>query len=70
MNETEEKQPSKLPSILFFCRDCQKIVFDPKKVGNKYTYACSVCNGKNVVFGTKKSILNYFRIKECEIVSL
>ncbi|HAU40107.1 MAG: hypothetical protein UV80_C0006G0081 [Candidatus Peregrinibacteria bacterium GW2011_GWF2_43_17] len=67
MDKTEEKRSSKLPSILFFCRDCQKIVPDPKKIGNKYIYKCNLCDGKNVVFGTKKSILNYFRIKESSL---
>ncbi len=62
----EEKKNS-VSNILFFCRDCQKVVAEPKKVGSKYVYKCSVCDGKNVAFGTKKSICDYFHLKDRDL---
>lgn len=49
--------------IIFYCKDCMEIV-DAKKIGKKYIYSCPKCKGKNVAFGTEKSIKNYFHIKE------
>ena len=57
MSETESK-------ILFYCRDCSKVVLNPKKKGEKYEYACSICNGERVAFGTEKAICDFFNIKE------
>ncbi len=63
----EEKEKNKISNILFFCRDCQKVVPDPKRIGKKYSYKCSACDGKNVAFGTKKSICDYFHLKEKDL---
>lgn len=66
---TDEKDnSSKIPNILFFCRDCQKVVPDPKKIGAKYAYQCPTCDSKNVAFGTKRSICDYFHLKEKDLV--
>lgn len=45
--------------IVFYCKDCRKIV-DGVKIGKKYVYKCPVCNGKNVAFGTDKSIKSFY----------
>lgn len=50
-------------SVLFYCKDCEKIV-DTDKVGSKYVYKCKKCGTKNVAFGTKKSIYSFFHIEE------
>ncbi|MBN1258519.1 hypothetical protein JXA05_02050 [Candidatus Peregrinibacteria bacterium] len=47
--------------IVYYCLDCQKIV-PPKRIGNKFRFGCTVCNGENVTFGTEKSIANYYRL--------
>lgn len=45
--------------IVFFCKDCEKIV-DGIKIGRKYVYKCPVCGTKNVAFGTERSIKNFY----------
>lgn len=50
-------------TIVFYCKDCGKIV-EAAKVGKRYVYSCNVCGTKNVAFGTEKSIKSFFRIKE------
>ncbi|MBU1019518.1 MAG: hypothetical protein ABII07_05890 [Patescibacteria group bacterium] len=64
---TEEKQLVDAPDILFFCRECQKIVKEPKKIGSKYIYKCPVCSSENVAFGTRKSVCSYFHVKDKEL---
>lgn len=55
------------PEMTFFCRDCQWVVVDPKKRGHKYEYQCPICKGPKVVFGTRRSIVDYFNIKEAAL---
>lgn len=50
-------------NIVFFCKDCDKIV-DATSVGNKFVYRCNICKTKNVAFGTEKSIKNFYHIKD------
>lgn len=50
-------------SILFYCKDCDKIV-DTERFGKKYVYKCKKCGTKNVAFGTKKSIYSFFHVQE------
>ncbi|MFA4890952.1 MAG: hypothetical protein WC604_01175 [Candidatus Gracilibacteria bacterium] len=49
--------------IVFYCKDCEKIV-SAEKIGKKYVYKCKLCGTKNVAFGTEKSIKSFFRVKE------
>ncbi len=64
----EEQEKKSTSNIIFFCRDCQKVVDKPQKVGSKYVYKCPICDGKGVAFGTKKSICDYFHLKEKDLV--
>ncbi|MBI4975041.1 hypothetical protein HZC20_00010 [Candidatus Peregrinibacteria bacterium] len=50
-------------NIIFYCKDCEEIV-DTNRVGRKYVYTCKKCGTKNVAFGTKKSIYNFFRLED------
>ncbi|MDX9970301.1 MAG: hypothetical protein RBS56_00130 [Candidatus Gracilibacteria bacterium] len=59
--EVQEKEPV----IVFYCKDCQEIV-KTHKVGSKYVYKCAKCGTKNVAFGTKKSISNFFKLDKGE----
>jgi len=66
MTETkspETKSPATKSPIVFYCKDCEKIV-DASKFGKRYVYTCKICGTKNVAFGTEKSIKNFFRIPE------
>ena len=59
----EEIAPPQQPAqaitrIVFFCKDCEKIV-DGVKIGRKYVYKCPLCSTKNVAFGTEKSIRSF-----------
>jgi len=49
--------------IVFYCKDCEKIV-EVDRVGKKFVYRCRECKTKNVAFGTEKSIVNYFHVKD------
>jgi hypothetical protein len=51
--------------IVFFCKDCQKIV-DVKPVGRKFCYRCAICDTKNVAFGTEQSVRNFYHVDEIE----
>ncbi len=53
----EEGIPTK---INYYCRDCKKEI-QPKKVNKKFKFSCSECKGKNVSFGSEKSIGNYYK---------
>ncbi|MFA6528131.1 MAG: hypothetical protein WCT46_01160 [Candidatus Gracilibacteria bacterium] len=64
----EVKQNAEVPTIVFFCRDCQHVISNPQKIGVKYEYKCGVCKGTDVAFGTRKSILDYFRLKEKDLI--
>ena len=55
-----ESQP--VSPIMFYCRDCQKIA-QTEKVGTRYVYKCTQCQGNNVAFGTEKSVRNFFHLK-------
>jgi hypothetical protein len=50
--------------ILFYCKDCQKVIEKPEKHPSKYIYKCNICSGKKVSFGTKESICDFFHIKD------
>ncbi len=49
--------------IVFYCKDCEMIV-PTSKLPGKYVYKCKKCGTKNVAFGSKKSIFNFFHIEE------
>lgn len=50
--------------VIFYCKDCEKIVKADRAFGKKYVYKCRICKTKNVAFGTEKSIMNYFHVEE------
>ena len=58
---SSEKSVTSDPTIVFYCKDCEKIV-NTDRVGKKYVYKCKDCGTKNVAFGTDKSIKSFFRI--------
>ena len=47
--------------IVFFCKDCEKII-EGIKIGRKYVYKCPDCGTKNVAFGTEKSINSFYHL--------
>lgn len=49
--------------IVFFCKDCEKIV-KAYAIGRKFVYKCSICSTKNVAFGTEKALRGFYRVKE------
>lgn len=62
---TDAPKEEESQEVVFYCKDCEEVV-DTQRVGRKYVYKCRKCGTKNVAFGTKKSILSFFRIKEEE----
>ncbi|MBI2638200.1 hypothetical protein HYW83_01280 [Candidatus Peregrinibacteria bacterium] len=57
----KEDQKIEAVRIVFYCKDCEKIV-DGVKVGRKYVYRCPLCQTKNVAFGTEKSIKSFYHV--------
>jgi hypothetical protein len=49
--------------IIFFCKDCSNIV-DAEKCGNRYVYKTKKCGTKNVAFGSRKSIVGFYKLEE------
>lgn len=60
-NESDVSQSKAQVHIVFYCKDCEKIV-EGMKVGRKYVYRCPVCKTKNVAFGTEKSIRSFYHV--------
>lgn len=60
-NVVQETAQTSQIRIVFYCKDCEKIV-DGQKVGRKYVYKCPVCHTKNVAFGTEKSIKSFYHL--------
>lgn len=59
----EEAKPEDRGGIVFYCKDCEKIVATDR-VGMRYVYKCKKCKTKNVAFGTEASIKKFFHIEE------
>lgn len=50
--------------IIYYCKDCKRIVDGKSRKGRKrYSFACSICGGRDVAYGTEKSIINFYHIK-------
>jgi len=49
--------------IVFYCRECKKIVDEPVKKANKYEYSCPVCKSERVSFGTRQAVSDFFQAK-------
>ena len=47
--------------IVYYCRDCEKLI-KPKRMGKQFKFACTVCNGDNVAFGSEQAIQNYYKV--------
>lgn len=59
----EEGLDQETAGVLFFCRNCQKIVqVEKKQTKKKMQFACKECGKKEIAFGTETSIQNYFHI--------
>ena len=49
--------------VAFFCRDCRKLV-DTKKAEKGLKFVCAECNGKDISFGTRRSLINHFHLND------
>lgn len=56
---TEERDPKK---ITFFCKECKEVA-EVHRDGKKYVFNCKKCGGKNVAYGTWKSVADFFHLK-------
>ena len=52
--------------IVYYCRDCKKVT-KPKRIGKKFKFNCTECNGSNVAFGSEESIQHYYKITPSEL---
>jgi len=53
-----------MTEVLFYCKDCQRVVLDPVKHPKRYEYNCPICKSDRVAFGTRAAICDFFHIKE------
>lgn len=58
---SDEKPVSPEAPIVFYCKDCKKVV-DAVRKGNKYEYSCPECKSDRVSFGTRQAIGDFFQI--------
>ena len=59
---TDETTTAEAP-IVFYCRDCKKVLDAPVKKGNKYEYSCPDCKSERVSFGTRQAVSDFFQAK-------
>lgn len=55
-------EPTEIPEedrIGFYCKKCKELV-EKNQVGKKYVYECNECGGKDVAFGTIRSLNEYY----------
>jgi len=64
MSHNKKENAGEPTKIVYYCKDCEKIVKAQKITPRKLKFKCQVCQGKNVSFGTEKSIKNHYRIKD------
>lgn len=61
----KNKFTEEFDGIVFYCKDCKKIVeaerLAPTKK-QKVKFKCNECNSKNIFYGTKRGIEAYFHI--------
>lgn len=54
--------------IIYYCKDCKRIVDASSRKGKKnYSFSCKLCKGKEVAYGTEKSIISYYRIRPAQL---
>lgn len=58
-------ETGKATKITYYCGDCKKLI-TPKRMGKKFQFSCSECKGKNVAFGSEKSIQSYYKVSDPE----
>ncbi len=63
LKELREQSKGKDSCIIFFCKDCQKVV-PTTKDRKRYVYTCNECQTKNVAFGTEASVNKFFHLKK------
>lgn len=50
--------------IAYFCKPCQRVVKGVSRGGKeRYSFSCPNCK-EDVLYGTARSMIHYFRIKE------
>lgn len=47
-------------NVVFYCRDCEKVVETTRINPNKYLYECNICKGKNISLGTEASVKEFY----------
>jgi len=64
-SSAKELDVSEIPEfspLAYYCKDCKKLV-EVKEL-KKMKFSCLECQKKNIAFGTKRSLINYYKIKE------
>jgi Zn finger protein HypA/HybF involved in hydrogenase expression len=57
MNEEIE-----IDNVAFYCKTCGQLV-EVSREQKRYIFTCQTCGGKDIAFGTKKSISDFYNIK-------
>lgn len=62
-NKRETFNPER-GEIVFYCKDCEKIVTADKKHPSKYVYECVICKWSNIAIGTQAGVLENYKRKK------
>lgn len=46
--------------IVFYCRDCQKVVVPKQLHPTKHVYECPDCKGRRIAQGTESSVKEFY----------
>jgi len=61
-----DKEDRNLNEIVFFCKDTGTIIprEEIERIGNKFVYKNKVSGSKNIAFGTRRSVENFYKLDE------
>ncbi len=50
--------------VQYFCHTCEHVVATKKAPGKGLKFLCAECNGKQISFGTQRSLRNFFKLND------
>jgi DNA-directed RNA polymerase subunit RPC12/RpoP len=60
--EVEVEIDPREKELTYYCKECKEVV-EIHRDGKKDVFNCKKCGGKNIVYGTLKSIKDFFHLK-------
>lgn len=62
----EKRTEKEMDEIVFFCKDTGRIIprDEIERVGKKYVYKNKSTGSKNIAFGTRRSVENFYKLDD------